>query len=265
MDIDGKVALVTGAGYGIGRAIAIGLANEGAAVVVNDIDEQHGRETVAKIVASGGRAAFVHADVTSDGDVARMLAFAEGTFGGLDILVNNAAPDIVPPFFPTAPADGWLRTLDVCLIGLMRVTQQALAAMATRGGGAIVNLSSMAGIGFGPHDAPEYAAAKAAIVRLTATLAPLKEPMNVRVNCICPNWVATEKVRALVVTLTDEMRKSWYCPPIEAMARPEDIAEAVISLLRDDTFAGRTILYDGPGERFLVPQDIDVFSLGEKM
>lgn len=265
MDIDGNVALVTGAGYGIGRAIAIRLANEGAPVVVTDINEQHDQETVDHIAKSGGRAAFVGADVTSDEDAGRMFAFAEERFGGVDILVNSAAPDIVPPFFPAAPPDRWLRTLDVCLIGLMRATQQALGLMAKRGGGAIVNLSSMAGIGFGAHDAPEYAAAKAAIVRLTATLTPLKERMNVRVNCICPNWVATEKVRALVVTLTDEMRKSWYCPPIDAMARPEDIAEAVISMLHDDSLAGRTILYDGPGERFLVPQDLDVFAFGEKM
>ena len=265
MDIERKVALVTGAGTGIGRAIALRLASVGAAVVVDDIDADAGRRTVTEIETAGGRAAFVHADVSSESDAKKMIAFAEGTFGGLDILVNNAAPSIQPPFFPVAETDRWRRTLDVCLLGVMLGIQHALVAMRKRDGGAIVNISSMAGAGFGSHDAPEYAAAKAAIMRLTATLAPLKERANVRVNCMCPNWVATEKVGAFVPQLTEEVRRAWYCPDLDHMARPEDIAEAVVRLVRDDALAGRTLLYDGPGDCFLVPSDLDLFALSEKM
>ncbi len=92
-------------------------------------------------------------------------------------------------------------------------------------------------------------------MRLTGTLAPLAERANVRVNCICPNWVATEKVRALVSQMTPEMRAVWHSPELDKMARPEDIADAVVWLVRDETLAGRTMLYDGPGERLLVPAD----------
>jgi len=254
MDVEGKVALVTGAGMGIGKAIALRLAAEGAAIVVNDIDSS-GRQTAEEIERASGRAAFVHADVASEFDVQKMIAFAEETFGGLDILVNNAAPPVYPPFFPQSDVNRWRRTLEICLVGTMLTIQHGLPAMAKRGGGAIVNLSSQAGIGFHPHDAPEYAAAKAGIVRLTGTLAPLGDRSNVRVNCICPNWVATEKVLALVSHLTPEMRAAWHCPELDNLARPEDIADAVVALVRDDTLAGRTMLYDGRGEQLLVPAD----------
>ncbi len=264
MDIEGRVALVTGAGDGIGRAVALRLGREGAAVVVNDIDDQRGPETARQIEIAGGRAGFVHADVSLEPDVQTMITFAEDTFGGLDILVNNAAPSIDPPFFPSADADRWRRTLDVCLLGVMFGIQHGLAALQKRGGGAVVNISSMAGIGFESHDAPEYAAAKAAIVRLTATLAPLKGRASVRVNCICPNWVATEKVRGFVPQLTPEMRVAWHVPDLDEMARPEDIAAAVIRLVQDDNLAGRTMLYDRPGECLLIPADLDLFALSEK-
>src|SRR5687767_8992135 len=105
MEIDAKVALVTGAGYGIGRAIARRLAEDGASVVVNDIDEAHGSETVRMIEEAGGKAAFIRADVSSGDDVGGMMSAAQSEFGGLDILVNNAANEIQPPFYPTAGAD----------------------------------------------------------------------------------------------------------------------------------------------------------------
>ncbi|MDO8614749.1 MAG: SDR family NAD(P)-dependent oxidoreductase [Dehalococcoidia bacterium] len=265
MDPRGKVALVTGAGYGIGRGIARTLAAAGATVIVDDIHDEHGRETVAMIEEAGGKAAYVHADVVQENDVVRMIAFAEETFGGLDILVNNAANEIEPPFYPYASPDRWRRTLEVCLVGVMAATQQAIKPMSERGGGAIVNLSSMAGVGFYPHDSPEYAAAKAGIMRLTATLAPLKQRLNIRVNCIAPNWVATEKVRAFVPQLSEEQRAAWFCPSIEDMARPEDIADAVMHLLRDDSLAGRVMLCDERDSRWLIPVNTDFFSLAERL
>lgn len=265
MKISGRVALVTGGGYGIGRGIARRLAAEGARVVVNDIDDEHGAETLGLIESAGGTAAFVHADVASEDGVERMISFAKETFGGLDILVNNAANEIEPPFFPIAAADRWRRTLDVCLFGVMIATQQAIDAMSERGGGAIVNLSSMAGVGFTPHDAPEYAAAKAATMRLTATLAPLKERLNIRVNCIAPNWVATEKVLAFVPHLSEEQRAAWWVPDMDAMATPEDIAEAVVQLVADDSLSGRVMLYGKRGKKWLVPADLDLIDLSEEV
>jgi NAD(P)-dependent dehydrogenase (short-subunit alcohol dehydrogenase family) len=265
MEIHGKVALVTGAGYGIGRAIARRLAEEEARVIVNDVDGAHGAETVRMIEEAGGKPAFVQADVSSADDVRRTISFAEATFGGLDVLVNNAANEIQPPFYPNASTESWRRTLDVCLYGTMSATQQAIEVMNKRGGGAIVNLSSMAGVGFTPHDSPEYAAAKAGIMRFTATLAPLKERQNIRVNCIAPNWVSTEKVSAFVPQLSAEQRAAWYCPTIEDMAQPEDIADAVVYFIREDSLAGRVMLCDERDSRWLLPVDIDFFTLGERL
>ncbi len=103
MDLEAKVALVTGAGSGIGRAIALRFASEGARVVVNDVNDAGGAATVAEIEVNGGRAAFVHADVSNEPDVSRMMGFAEERFGGLDVLVNNAGVFIEAPYFPDAP------------------------------------------------------------------------------------------------------------------------------------------------------------------
>ncbi|MFB3094206.1 MAG: SDR family NAD(P)-dependent oxidoreductase [Dehalococcoidia bacterium] len=151
IDIEGNVALVTGSGSGIGRATALRLAREGAAVVVADIDEEGGRETVRQIEATGGRAAFIRADVAGEADVRAMVAFAEETFGGLDILVNNAG--VVEGVtterlsFPEVEPERWNRTLDVNLRGVILGTQYGIQAMRKRGGGVIVNISSGAGIG----------------------------------------------------------------------------------------------------------------------
>jgi NAD(P)-dependent dehydrogenase (short-subunit alcohol dehydrogenase family) len=265
MEIQGKVALVTGAGYGIGRAITCRLAEEGASVVVNDIDETLGAETVRIIEEADGKAAFLQADVSDHEDVRRMISIAEEAFAGLDILVNNAANEIQPPFYPAASHDSWRRTLEVCLYGTMSATQQAIEVMSKRGGGAIVNLSSMAGVGFTPHDSPEYAAAKAAIMRFTATLAPFKERMNIRVNAIAPNWVATEKVKAFVPHLSAEQQAAWYCRSLEDMARPEDIADAVVFFIREDSLAGRVMLCDKRDSRWILPVDTNFFALGERL
>ncbi len=265
MDIQGKVALVTGSGSGIGRGTALRLATEGGRVVVNDIDDLHGAETVSLIEAAGGKAAFINADVSGEDEVRRMMSFAHERFGGLDILVNNAANEIEPPFYPDASSDRWRRTLEVCLFGVMNATQQAIKPMTERGGGAIVNLSSMAGVGFSRHDSPEYAAAKAGIMRLTATLASLKERTNIRVNCIAPNWVATGKVRSFVPQLTAEQRAAWHCPAIEDMARPEDIADAVVYFIREDSLAGRVMLCDERDSRWLIPVGADFFAIAKRL
>ena len=221
MDIEGKVALVTGAGSGIGEATALRLASEGAAVVVNDIDEGRGQETVGQIEAQDGRAAFVEADVASDQQVQSMVAFAEETFGGLDILVNNAGPYICAPYFPEAEPERWNRVIDAYLRGVMLAIHYATPVLRERGGGAIVNIASGAGVGYGPQDAVEYAVAKAGVVRLTAALAALRERMKIRVNCICPGWVDTPMSQRTRSEMTPEELASV---PSE-MLSPEENAE----------------------------------------
>jgi NAD(P)-dependent dehydrogenase (short-subunit alcohol dehydrogenase family) len=250
----GKVALVTGAGAGIGRAIAVRLAQEGAAVVVADVNEGAGQESVRQIEAGAGRAAFVLADVAAEADVRGMISFAEQYFGGLDVLVNNAggAPE---PYFPEAEPEHWGRTLDVNLRGVMLGTQFGIRVMHRRGGGAIVNVSSIAGIGYGPYDAPEYAAGKAGVVRLTAALAHLKEELGIRVNCICPGWVETPAVQRALATMSPEELAALPVPPPQSLIQPGEIAEAVMMFVRDDTLAGRVMVWpDGETWR-LVPVD----------
>jgi len=237
VELDGQVALVTGAGAGIGHATALALAREGASVVAVDLDEAAARETVR--LAGGGTA--VRADVMDDDEL--RAAFA--TAGPLDVLVNNAG-GVSGPTFPEAPPERWSAVLDLNLRATMLGIQLALETM--RGhGGAIVNVSSIAGVGYGPHSAPEYAAAKAGVARLTATLAPLADE-GVRVNCICPDWVDTPAARRSLERATPEERAA--APPLVPVER---VAEAILDLVRDDSLAGRVLVCPATAEWRLLP------------
>jgi NAD(P)-dependent dehydrogenase (short-subunit alcohol dehydrogenase family) len=253
MNPTGKVALVTGAGYGIGRGIAKQLAAADARIVVDDIHDEHGAETVRMIENAGGQAAFVHGDTTKEEDVRRMIAFAMERFGGLDIIVNNAGGGFGQPYYPNNPLAEWRTVLDWYLYAYMEVIQESLRAMS--GGGVIVNVSSMAGVGYKSYWYPEYAAAKAAIIRLTAALGFLAQTQNVRVNCICPNWVATEAVNETVAAMSVDQRKARHVP--DNLATPEDIGDAILDFVRDDTMAGRILHHFAPGEQWLVPVEAE--------
>jgi NAD(P)-dependent dehydrogenase (short-subunit alcohol dehydrogenase family) len=239
VEIKGKVALVTGAGAGgTGRAIARALGGRGAAVVVNDLDEEGGAETVRLVEEAGGKAAFVRADITREDEIRAAIEFAVGTYGGLDVLVNNAG-GTPRPHFPDAPVEHWSRTLDLNLRGPMLAIQLALPEMRRREAGAIVNISSVAGIGWQPHSSPEYSAAKAGLARLTATLAPLAQQDHVRVNCVVPNWIGTAEVLAEIEAMTPEERAEVP----EVVTTPDEIAEHVVGLIEDDSLAGRVFVW----------------------
>jgi len=251
VEIGGRVALVTGAGGGIGRATALRLAREGAAVGVADFDDGTGRETVGQIETASGRGGFVHVDVAREADVRAMIDFAVTTFGGLDILVNNAGI-VADPAFPESEADVWMRVLDVNLRGPMLGTYYAIRAMRERGGGAIVNIASLAGVGLGPHPAPDYAATKAGVARFSAALAPLSDQAGIRVNCICPDWVDTPMSRRSRSRMSPEEEAATVPPGI---LPPEEIADAAVQLIRDDSLAGRVMACwcDQPRSLFPVP------------
>jgi NAD(P)-dependent dehydrogenase (short-subunit alcohol dehydrogenase family) len=241
VELQGKVALVTGAGSaGTGRAIACALGARGAAVAVNDIADDGGAETVRLIGAAGGEAGFVRADVTKEEEVQAAIDLTVKSFGGLDILVNNAG-GTPRPHFPDAPVEHWSRTLDLNLRGPMLAIQHALPEMRRRGGGAVVNISSVAGIGWKQHSSPEYSAAKAGLARLTATLAPLAERDGVRVNCIVPNWVGTDDVLAEIAAMTPEERADEGVPDV--LTKPEEIAELAARLIEDESLAGRVFVW----------------------
>jgi 3-oxoacyl-[acyl-carrier protein] reductase len=235
VEIRGKVAAVTGAAAGIGRAIAGALADEGAAVVVADVDSVGGRRAAEEL---GGR--FVATDVLVDDDLRALVAAADG----LEILVNNAggAPG---PSYPDAPIEHWSRTLELNLRSAMVATQLALEAMTA--GGAIVMVSSIAGYGLVPHRAPEYAAAKAGLIRLTAALSPLAETRDVRVSCICPDYVDTPSVRRSLDAMSPEERAS-----VPELVSADEIARLVLGLIRDDGSAGRVVVRPAGGATFML-------------
>jgi NAD(P)-dependent dehydrogenase (short-subunit alcohol dehydrogenase family) len=247
MDIKGAVALITGAGSGIGRATAQRLARDGASVGVNDLDEHSARETVRLIEKDGGHAIPIAADVAADADVRWMISQAREQFGRLDILVNNAgvveAGNTQRVVFPELEPERWTRTLDINMRGVLLGTQHAIAVMREQGGGVIINISSMAGMGTGPHPAPVYAASKAAVIRFSAALAPLGRRMNIRVNCICPDWVDTPMTQRTRAAMSAEEWRA-IAPPV--MTRPEEIAEAVVRIINDDDLSGRVMLCVGP-------------------
>jgi NAD(P)-dependent dehydrogenase (short-subunit alcohol dehydrogenase family) len=248
VEIEGKAAVVTGASAGIGNAIALHLAREGAAVVLADVDQTGGRETERAIGAAGGQATFIRADMANEADIEAMIRLAESAYGGLDILVNNAGFAVDPPY-PDADPATWRHLLDVNLAAVMLATQRALASMRARGGGVVVNVSSVAGLGLRPHAAPDYAASKAAVVRLTAALASLAAE-NIRVNCVCPDWVDTPAVRRTLAGMSQAERNNAV--PAKLVA-PEDIAEVVVGFIRDDSLAGRVMACPCEGEWELLP------------
>jgi 3-oxoacyl-[acyl-carrier protein] reductase len=237
VELSGQVSLVTGAGAGIGRAVALALAREGASVVAVDLDEAAAAETVK--LAGGGTA--VVADVTDDEE----LRAAFSTAGPLDVLVNNAG-GVSGSTFPDTPLERWSAVLDVNLRATMLGVQLALETMRGRGG-AIVNVSSIAGVGYGPHGAPEYAAAKAGVVRLTTTLASLADD-GVRVNCICPDWVDTPAARRSLERATPEERAA--APPLVPAER---VADAIVGLVKDESLAGRVLVCPATAEWTLLP------------
>ena len=238
MNLHGKVAIVTGAGWGIGRGVALRFAREGMAVVASDFGDDGldgERGTVELIEREGGRAAVFAADAASADDWRALVSFAEEAFGGPDVLVNNAGGHWEPSF-PDAPPEHWRRSLDVNLGGVMLGIRAALEPMRRRGGGAIVNVSSVAGLTRDSYGAPEYAAAKAAVIALTAALGSLRERDNVSVTCICPDWVATEAVLRTVEAMAPAEREQQPLVPVD------EIADLVVGLARDETRAGRVLV-----------------------
>jgi len=249
MEIRGKVAVVTGAGgNGSGRAIARRFARDGASVVVTDINEGGATETVRQIESAGGRAALYPADVRASEQVSRLIGFAEQTFGGLAVLVNNASA----PFHPDDPLDSWLETVETDFLGTMYGIRAAIDAMRRTGGGAIVNISSISALWHGrQHPAPAYDAAKAGVLRLTTTLGWLGEKENIRVNCLAPGWIASEQVRAYWEPLTPCERKLRGAP--SRLLELDQVADAVVRLASDESLHGRVLVWWSEDEPRLIP------------
>jgi NAD(P)-dependent dehydrogenase (short-subunit alcohol dehydrogenase family) len=224
----GKVALVTGAASGIGRAVALGYAREGARVVVSDVDELGGQETVNQIRQAGREAAYFHADISDPAACQALVDFTLKTYGRLDIACNNAG--IGGESNPTGAysAAGWDKVIGVNLSGVFYCMRYEIPAMLQNGGGAIVNMASILGQAAFPG-APAYVAAKHGVVGLTKTAALEYSAQGIRINVIGPAFIQTPMIAALENDPDlNAMLVSKH--PIGRLGKPEEVAELVIWL-----------------------------------
>ena len=238
------MALVTGAGSGIGRAIAQLFGQQGASVVVADIDQAAAMGTTRTIE---GNAVAVAADVADDGAVAAMVDTAVDRFGGLDCAVNNAgiAPD-AKPFVDHSLAE-WQRTIDIDLTGVFLCMQHELRRLIAQGrGGAIVNISSAAGVIPAPGQ-PQYTAAKHGVLGLTKQVAQEYASQGIRVNAVLPGQTETDPMRAYLDALPDQGERMLRRLPMGRMAHPDEIAQTAVWLCSDAAsyVNGVSLLVDG--------------------
>ncbi|MHB1343212.1 MAG: SDR family NAD(P)-dependent oxidoreductase [Thermoleophilia bacterium] len=243
MNLEGKVALVTGAGSGIGRAISRRFAALGARVLVTDVNEAGGAEAVQTIVAAGGTASFFRCDVTLFDDAKAAVAAARDTFGQIDVLVNNAGWDVIEPFVKNHP-EHWYKVIDINLKGQIHMCRAAMDAFMEQGsGGKIVNLSSDSGR-VGSLGEAVYSACKGGVIALTKTLAREGARYQIMVNAVSPGITDTPFVASLDPKVIEAIVKST---PMRRMADPDEPAEMVAFLASDsNTFmTGQVVSVSG--------------------
>jgi len=247
MRLQEKVALITGAGSGIGRESALLFAQEGAAVVVVDVNVAGGEETVAQVQAQGGRAIFVRADVSKDAECQAMVAAAEKEFGGLHILFNNAG------IMHAADDDAvkteesiWDLTMNINLKGVFLGCKHGIPALRRSGGGSIINVASFVALLGAATPQLAYTASKGGVLSMTRELAIIHARENIRANAICPGPLRTELL--MKVLNTDEKRRRRLVHiPMGRFGEAVEIARAALFLASDESsfVTGSTFTVDG--------------------
>jgi len=240
-----KVAIITGAGSGIGRATSRIFAKEGAHVVVAERRAEAGRETLRLVEGEGGSAVFVETDVSVTADVKRMVKTAVEAYGKLDVLINNAAASRSVPVTDLGE-DDWQFTIDNCLKSVYLGAKYAIPEMLKVGRGSIVNISSVNGLISNPNFSA-YSAAKAGVLGLTRNLAIDYGLKGIRANAICPGFIANDLMEE---RLAQDPREKWATTetqPVGRYGKPEDIAWACVYLASDESgyTTGTTIVVDG--------------------
>ena len=239
MKLQNKVAIVTGAGRGLGKGIALKLAQEGAAVVVADIVQANADAVVAEIVAAGGKAVPAQANVAVKADVEAMFAKAVNELGGVDILVNNAGINRDVQLFKMSDEE-WEQVIAVNLTGTFYSCRLAAQHMREKGFGRIINISSMSWLGnFGQAN---YAASKAGVIGLTKSLAKEGARRNIRVNAIAPGMIVSDMTDAL----SDKAKEAILNEiPLSRFGTVDDVADVALFLAGNDYITGQTITVDG--------------------
>ena len=246
MRLKDKIAVVTGASTGIGRAVAELFAREGAKVLIADVNEKDGDDAVETIKENGGEVVFQYTDVTDEKSVQEMAAKALGLYGAVDILVNNAGIEIVKPV-ATVSVDEWNKLMAVNVRGYFLCVKHILPQMKEHGG-VIINTASIAGV-LGTPLASIYSSSKGAIVLFTKSLSGELKPLNIRVNCVCPALIRTPLGDHFVQSFEDQ-----GIPILDIVAQrqgppgtPEDVAPAFLFLATDDSklINGHALILDG--------------------
>ena len=241
-----RVALVTGASSGIGRATAKRFAAEGTQVVGVDVDVDGGRETVSEIEAAGGEATFVEADVTDESDVEEMVAAAVDSYGGLDCAFNNAGIEGQEARASEQSTSNWEQVIDTNLKGVFLSMREEIPVLMENGGGAIVNTASIAGLrGF--RNLSPYVASKHGVVGLTKTAALEFSGDGVRVNAVCPGVIETPMVARAQEENPEAMEATVAATPADRLGQPAEIAAAATWLCSDDAsfVTGESLVVDG--------------------
>lgn len=226
LGIKGKVALVTGAGQGIGKATAMALAAEGVHVCVNDINEEKGQETVKELKALNVRSIFAGGDISIESNVKNIYQQMANTIGSVDILINNAAISSKAKFDKVLFAD-FERVMQVNLLGSFICSQQAFFYMKEKKWGRIVNLSSMAGKFGGNNASVHYSSTKGGIIAMTLTLAKKMGAYNITVNCVAPGRIDTELTRVLPPDVIADIVNQI---PLKRLGHIEEVASMITFL-----------------------------------
>ena len=249
MRLANKVAIITGASSGMGRASAVLVAKEGAKVVVADINDTGGEETVSLIKTGGGEAIFVHTDVAKADEVAQLIKTTVDTFSRIDILFNNAGIPQRPTPVHVLTEEDWDKIYSVNAKGIFLGVKYAVPEMRKGGGGVIINTSSVAAIAIRTHQAA-YASSKGAVITLTKGLALELARYNIRVNCLTPAAAETAMLPGLLPEGADlEKARQEIASgiPLGRLAQPEDVAQAALFLASDKAamISGVTLGVDG--------------------
>jgi len=242
---DSKVAIVTGAGRGMGRAVALRLAREGARVVVAEVNQEHGSEVAAEIRDAGGEATEVAVDVSRLADVETMFGAAVNAYGTVDILVNNAGIAVARPMIDYTELE-WDRQMGVNVKGVFFCSQAAARVMITRSQGKIVNFASTSAFVSSSHPEVAYDTSKGAVRQMTVSMAAELAPHGINVNAVAPGTTATEMTKS---TLGTDEGMAWQLAriPIGRVGQPDDIASVVLFLCSPAAsyITGHTLVADG--------------------